>query len=323
MAHQRALKTSLRPVMAAEGGYDEGLHERFVLWRDQSGTSVNRIAGMIGRSAAAVSQYANYKYEGAIPEIEKDIATLLRREEDLQFVQATRMFCSTQPSILLWEVLEYCDGKQKMGAALAASGIGKTETCREYKRRNRSSIFVTADISTRSVGSVLRLIAKASGGVPRRGTISDMLHAIIDRLKGSRRLIIIDDAHFLTWEAFEATRKIHDCAGIGIVYVGQERLYDQMRGATNRAYLFDQIYSRIAIKRDDFRVRKEDVRMLASSMWPGIDTECVRYLYDRARGKGPLRSMRNVIEVAEEIHRESGRDLGIDLLREAAGFLMV
>lgn len=330
MTNESALK---KPLRAVEGTvkeiepeakeYDDALHERFLLWKDQSGNSAARIASMINRSEAAISQYINRKYKGNISEVEKDIANLLQREEDLELAIDRHLFCDTHSSVLIWEVLQFCDETRSMGVAVGPSGSGKTETVKEYKRRNRSTIFITCDIASRHVGSVLRLIAKRVTGTPRVASISGLLHAIIERLKGSRRLIVIDDAHFLTWEAFEAVRKIHDCAGIGIAYLGQERLYDQMKGATNRAFLFDQIYSRITIKRDDLEIKRADVRKIANQLYPGLDKHCVDFLFKKALGKGRLRVMSNILKVAVRMNREFQHPIDLELLQEAARFLMI
>jgi DNA transposition AAA+ family ATPase len=322
MANEPALKEDLNGVKPETQNYDEDLHARFVLWKDQSGRPANRIAGMLGRSAAAVSQYINRVYPADVTEFEKDLASLLRREEDLEFVTRPAAFRKTNPAILIWEVLQYCDEHQKMGVALAPSGTGKSEIVNEYKRQNRQSILVTANITTCTKGPVIRMIADKTGGRPRKNTIADTLNAIIERLKDSRRLIIIDDAHFLNWEAFEAVRKIHDCAKVGVVYVGQERLYDQMKGKTNTAYLFDQIYSRIAIKRDRFKIEKKDVAMIVESLYPDIDNECIDYLYNKAKGKGRLRMVVDCLELGIEIAKNNGRAVDLEILGQADHFLM-
>ena len=301
--------------------FDEELYKRFILWKDQSGKSVGAIAGMLARSTAAVSQYINKKYPGDVAALERHIGTLLKREEDLQFVNAPKSFCATSCSKLIWEVLQYCDEGRKMGAAVAPSGTGKTETCREYKRQNRATIFVTMDITRRYPSAVLRTVAKQSG-MTRNTTIMDMLDGLVDRLKGSNRLIIIDDAHFLTWESFELVRKIHDCAGVGIVTVGQERLYEQMKGKDLKGYLYDQIYSRIAIKRDRFQIKKSDVKMMAQGMLPGLDEPCMDYLYEIARGKGRFRRMANLLEVAAKSREQYGYKLDLGLLAGAEKLLM-
>lgn len=309
-------------VIKSTQKYDNAIHARFLLWRDQRGKSLGAIARMLNRSSALVSQYINKKYEGNIEELEKDITNLLRREEDLQFVEGPAVFCSTTPSVLIWEVLQWCDKKCKMGVALAPSGTGKTETCKEYKRRNRQTIFVTADLTKRSIGSILGLIAAHIGSTPDRQSNSRLLDRIIEKLKGSRRLLVIDDAHLLKWEAFEVVRKIYDCAGIGVVYVGQEKLYDQMKGASNQAMLFDQIYSRIAIKRDSFLIEKEDVRMIAESFSTTLTNDVVEYLHQKARGKGRFRAMVDVLELAIENHTQFGTPIELSLFQEAEKYLM-
>lgn len=332
MTAQPALKDRLKDVHQneideiqgdiPEQAYDEDLHRRFIDWKDLNNKSLTMLSRMLNLSTAAISGYINQKYKGKVGHIETAIKNLLDREEDQQYVIIPDKFQNTHTSKLMWEVLQFCDVKGKMGVVLAPSGSGKTETCKEYKSKNRGTVFATADISTRRVGAVLRLLARCIGGIDCR-SISDTLHNIIGRMKGSKRLIIIDDAHFLTWEAYEAVRKIHDCAGVGVVYCGQPRLYDEMRGADNKAYLYDQIYSRIAIKRDKFNISRDDVKKIARGMFPVISDECVDYLFAKAKQKGRFRLMSNLLDVALESSRTNELPLTVDVLMEASKFLKV
>ena len=322
MKDQAALKRDLKP--GVDVNYDEELHERFILFRDRKGLPSVRIAGMLNRSTAAVSQYINKKFVGDLAEFEEDVRSLLRREEDLEFVVQTGPFCKTETARHIWEVMAYCDRNHKMGAVLADSGSGKTETIREYKRQNRASVFVTANISTRSMGSVLRLLMKnTGGGYGNNGSLDAMLEAMIDKLKGSNRLVVVDDAHFLTWEAFELVRKLHDCAKVGVVYSGQPVMYDQMRGNSKKAYLFDQIYSRIHIKRERFPIKKKDVRMIAESRCPKLEKECVDFLYNKARGAGRLRTaFDGILDLAMSHQQDYGGKITVELLMECEQYLM-
>jgi DNA transposition AAA+ family ATPase len=329
MKAQTALKEALKDDLVSikevdPNEYDDALHERFLIWRDHSGNSNRRIAGMLARSEAAISQYINKKYVGDLPRLEKAITTLLRREEDYEFVSRPKVFCSTLPAKLIWEVLQFCDKGCEMGLVVGPAGIGKTQTCNEYKRANSQSVLVTADIATRSVGTILRMIAKRVGGTPHgMGSSSALLHAIIDRMKHSRRLIIIDEAHFLTWEAFEVLRKIHDCAEVGVVYVGMERTYSQMKGTDNRAYLYDQIYSRISIKRNDIHIERDDVKTIAESLSPGLGKDCIDYLFRKAQGKGKFRTVQKLLQVADTMRVEHKRPIDVEVLKMADQFLMV
>lgn len=326
MGAKAALKESApADAKAMAGGellYDEGLFERFMVYREHAGASDRVIAKRINRSPTQVSQYVNRKFIGDLAEFEKDVTALLRREEDLQFVSDSKAFCTTSPAKLMWEVMQFCDERQKMGAVLAPSGTGKTECCIEYKKQNRATVYVTAHVKSHSAGAVLKLVAKPVVGAVYRHTLSDLLDTVIEKLKGSNRLLLIDDAHFLSWEAFEIIRKIHDCGGIGVVYVGQERLYEQMKGTNAKGYLFDQIFSRIAIKRERFKVSKKDVRMVVNSLCKGLNAECIDFLWEKARGKGRFRMMKNLLDVAIAASEYNKKAISVNTLMEAERFLI-
>jgi DNA transposition AAA+ family ATPase len=320
MGIQGAVKGDLKAVKPV---YDMGLHDRFVSWMEQTGTSLARAAKMINRSTALVHGYIHQTYEGDIAAIEKDIAVLLRREEDLELTLRASRFCSTSASILIWEVMEYCDHRNRMGVVIAESGSGKSETAKEYQRQNRATMIVTANATTRTLGATMRLLTEHVGGRPKTNTIDDMLNKVLNRLKGSRRLLIIDDAHFIPWAGLEVIRKLYDCAGVGVVYLGQEELYNQMTGNSDKARLFDQIYSRVAIKRDRIKVERDDVNMIVESLYPhGFGADEMKYLYQKARGKGHLRNITYILEMLMDIKKTQPEMTDMEALVAADTFLM-
>lgn len=303
-------------------GYDEDLHREFVSFKNSSGISIQKIGLKIKKSAATISQYISKKYPGDVKGLESLLATFLHREKGIEEAGgSTEVFCSTSSSILMWEVLQFCDYKKKMGVILAPSGSGKTRTCEEYKDKNPASILITADPANRTPAQILRLMMKDTG-IGKASSIGQMLYDVVDKIKGSNRLIIIDDAHFLTWEAYEAVRKIYDYAKVGIIYSGQERLYEQMRGQAQRAYLYDQIYSRIAIKRDKFKVLKKDATAIVNAVCPGLTADCLDFLYTKAQGKGRYRAMMNLLDVCSMMNEQYGKVIDITCLNDAERFLM-
>ena len=218
MTIQAALKEDLSQSPA---GYDQGLLDRLLAWQELTGNSNNVVARMINRSAAAVSQYKNQKYPGNVAEIEKEIAQMLRREEEMEFTAPGTQFCNTGPAKLIWEVLQFCDEQQDMGIAVGPAGIGKTQTCNEYFRRNRATVFITADIATRSVGSVLWMLAKRVGVTPKTRSNSNLLHAVIRQLKDSHRLVLM--------AAFPKQQPA-DPLGLALLIRKGERLYGRYWG---------------------------------------------------------------------------------------------
>jgi len=315
MAAETALKQELDVVPDVPKEYNKELYERFIFWRDTSGSSQNRVATMLGRSAAAVSQYIHKKFEGDLEKFEKDVESLLRREEDLQIPFKDPDFVLTSAAREIWTILQICDESHDAGIVIGPAGIGKTKVLNEYKRQNRGTILVTADITIKRVGAILWLISKKLGIVSCRSN-AVLLNRIADTLKGSRRLLIVDETQFLTWEAFEAVRKIYDCAGIGVVYCGMQRLYSQMRGG-NKAYLFDQIFSRIGPRVHVKTIRKEDVKLIVDNIYPGLDAQCLGYLFKKATQPGKFRLMVKLLKLADQMSRAEDIPLTVSMLKEA------
>jgi hypothetical protein len=179
---------------------------------------------------------------------------------------------------------------------------------------------MTVDVTSRTIGACLYLIEKSLGFtfLGRSNTIR--LHRIIDHVSSRGYFLIVDEAHFLSWEAFEVLRKVHDCAGIGVVYLGMPVLYTQMR-IGNRSHLYDQIFSRLGLRVFLDGINREDVSLIASSMCENLDKACVNFLYQKARGAGKYRGMVKLLKRALQIHNAEGIPLNVSLLKEANSLL--
>jgi DNA transposition AAA+ family ATPase len=67
---------------------------------------------------------------------------------------------------------------------------------------------------------------------------------IIDKLKSSGRLNIIDEAEPLPYKSLELLRRIYDKAQVGILLVGMPRLIMNLKGEKRQ---YAQLYSRVGI----------------------------------------------------------------------------
>ena len=307
-----------------ETEYNEGIYERFISWRNQGGGSKRNVARILKRPGTLIEDYIKKEMKGkALRELEKDISQILLLKEDLRFSKRDYPFCSTEKSKLMWEVLQFCREEGKLGSLTADSGHGKTHVCIQYEKREPNVALVTLDITTRRPGSVLKLISRKLGCVSRSETISGLLHNIIDAVRIDRCMLILDDAHFLSWEALEGLRRIHDGSEMGMVLCGQPRLYDQMRGSRNNSYLFDQIFSRISIRRNIIGVNRDDVRLIADSICPNLDKDCIDFLFGKTQDKGHFRNLTNILRLSLRMSQEFNSIVDLNLLKEASRFLMI
>jgi DNA transposition AAA+ family ATPase len=88
---------------------------------------------------------------------------------------------------------------------------------------------------------------------------------IIDKLKASGRLIIIDEAEHLPYKSLELLRRIYDKAQVGILLVGMPRLIMNLKGEKRQ---YAQLYSRVGIATRLNSLGDEDKKAIISSILP-------------------------------------------------------
>ncbi|MCA9289371.1 MAG: ATP-binding protein [Phycisphaerales bacterium] len=111
-----------------------------------------------------------------------------------------------------------CDSRG-IGTITGPAGIGKTESLRAARIMRPNSIYHRVLSTERSCLGLIRALARHVG-VSMHRSISVTQTAIIDRLTGSDRALLIDEAQKLEHRALEVLRDINDCAGVPVVLVG-------------------------------------------------------------------------------------------------------
>jgi DNA transposition AAA+ family ATPase len=228
-------------------------------------------------------------------------------------------FVETSVSRTIFGVLDHCYHAPDMGLIIGSSGLGKTRSLQEYKRREYFPRIITCSIATRSLGSILNQLIFLLGCC-RYHSNYETIEDIISRLSEFSHLLVFDDSHFLRWEQFELARTFYDRAGCGVVFIGQETMYDHMIG-NRRTYQWDQIVSRIGVHYRLEPPTEEDVETICQGICPDLDGKCLGYLFDRARGPGKLRAATKLLAKAVQVNAKEGVPLGVDLLKKIDQFL--
>lgn len=284
-------------------------------YMERCGKSQTVTAKEIGISSATLSLFLKGRYTGDNEEIAESI-------EQFLFMDRKRNCLSKKPEICpeihnTSQILEKVYITQATGDILLIygdAGCGKTTALQYYKRNNRNVIYIEADVTNNSYRSILSAIAKESG-VNGKGAASVIMHQVIENLKGTTTLLIIDEAQHLAPKAFDAIRALNDKAGIGIVYSGNPSIKKRMYGFRQDDY--DQVYSRIGYHCQlHNHYSQNDIRAIFSGY--AIDKECMAYLHRVAQKKGGLRVMVKQYCVAENIARSLNEAFSLIHLQEAA-----
>ncbi|EFQ5899828.1 AAA family ATPase [Salmonella enterica] len=263
---------------------------------DTHGYSQGQVARAIGRSVTAMNQYVQGKYKGDIANMEERIANFIRRVREKQnALRIDERFVSTPTAIKGLEVLAYAHQECEICVLYGAAGLGKTMTLKEYARRDDAVIFIEAD-----PGYTARTLLEELCGrlqQDKSGNIHTLIDLCVEKLKGTERLLIIDEAELLPYRALEVIRRLHDKAGIGIVMAGMPRLITNLKGKRGE---FAQLYSRVALALDmGNSLDREDFDQIAIDLMPEAEDQKIRNaLYDQSKGNA-----RRLFKMARGVYR--------------------
>lgn len=236
----------------------------------------------IGKSPAVVNQYLQSKYTGDVTAINGLVKNLLRREvEKEQSAKVEIPYVQTTTARKVREVLRLAHVEGEINVVYGEAGLGKTLALRAYAADYPDAILLEVDPGY-TARVVLQELADKLGLISR-GSIHDLSGAIIGKLQGSGRIILVDEAELLPYRALEVLRRIYDkCNGsVGVVLAGMPRLLINLKGKRGELV---QLYSRIGFAFNlGNALPKTDIETIASQLL-GDDNGLGDALYEACSG---------------------------------------
>lgn len=311
---QTALKELQRPVRVPGNRIDKvaELRDRLQFFLDNGGYTQD-IAKATGWPN--VSQFINGGLTTSpSDQFYRDMDVFLRTKGRMEVAYQNPEYCRTSIARAGEALLINTKEKGELAVFAGEAGIGKTLISDEGVRKLKAWKF-TCNLTMRTVGSLIYVLGNRTR-VPTNARSTIILENIIERLRGRDQLMIFDESHLLRWEVFETLRTIYDGTGCGIVFMGQPRLIDEMKGA-NRDLLWDQLFSRIGVS---YRFRgdipRTDCELILEKICPGLDTKIIDYLHGVAQGPGHFRTMSKLVKNTKLIASEEGQKLSLELFKE-------
>lgn len=237
-----------------------------------------RIASALGISLTTLSLYLNEKYTGNTAGIDKSVADFfIKLTERIASAKSgpVKNFVLTTQARRAWEILRACHIDGEMGLIVGPPGVGKTETIKQYCKENRDATAINV-LTTVNIRVLLVSICK-SLRVDSQGVNDYLARAIINGIKDSGRIIIVDEAQHLTPKCLEILRQIHDETGIGLVYAGNKDLVHKINA-------LEQIASRIGHVDHIPPLAEKDIQLIAESRGVPIAADAVKKAAELAEG---------------------------------------
>jgi DNA transposition AAA+ family ATPase len=280
----------------------------------ESGKSQTDISKEIGKSSGLISGFLSGRYKTPhtiIPLIRNVIEAGKKRGISPE----PPPYAETGVSRKVRAVITSAHFQGKIAVVHGDAGVGKTMAAKKYCEENANAVMVTATVVHSGVRGITRLLARKLG-CKSCGTM-DMFDDICEKLQGTGRVIIVDEAQLLTVLAINHLRAITDACGVGIAFIGNEEIYQKMQGRGEEKYA--QLFSRIAYKArvTAAGMTKKDIEAVFGGA--KLDKEAKDALYNISRSNMGLRGAVNVYvnalingeeATAGEI-AETARDMGI------------
>lgn len=220
---------------------------RLLEFMEKSGKTQIQIARETGLSGAVISQFISGTYEGDNDKIADSLEKyLVIATERLESSDNTVFYPELRNTKTSLFAVKYAHKNCDVVLLSEDAGAGKTTALRYYTQNNTGVIFITASTCISSPTAILKEIASAIGK-KATGNKSQIEKTLISALNNSNRMIIIDEADQLTFNAIQAVRNLNDKAHVGILLSGNNHIYNQMvMGA--RCTEFDQLRTRIFMR---------------------------------------------------------------------------
>lgn len=230
-------------------------------YMQQQQLNQSQVATQLNVSTATISQYLHGKYAGDVSKLDKAIEQLVERQIEKAKTEVKTDFVYTSTAKKILELCNLAHVHSDIRLVIGEAGLGKTMALHHYAKQNRNVILLEIE-PTYSVKVLLEELCAKLGIVVSRNN-HDNMRAIIEKLKDSERLLIVDEAELLAYKSLEVLRRIHDKAGIGMVLAGLPRLRANLRGSKGE---YRQLYSRVGFALDiKERLPSGDIALLCEN----------------------------------------------------------
>ncbi len=279
----------------------------------------SKIARESGVSTTRISQWLAGTYPGDNAALEAQLTKWLdaraQREAESKHAPVEPAFVETPTAKRILAALRFAHFSNDFAVIYGASGLGKTLAIRQYVASVASAFAVTMTPATAGVVPALEEIAQAVGAGVTGGGAAKLHRSIVERLRGTAGLLVIDEAQHLGASALDQIRAIFDATDVGLALVGNEFVFSRMTSG-HRAAMFDRLRGRIGKRLHLSRPTQEDAASL-SEAWGVEDSKALQLAATIASQPGGLRTLTKGLRGAARIATQQGASLAFPHLHAA------
>lgn len=210
-----------RPLNADEVAHVRGLIAHHL---QDTGQTLPQLASLIGCSSKALLKFTDEKHDETQDDFCRRVDKFFKQRFSNGGAALPTEIVTTSVTSNMLAVIHSVVRLGSIGAIVGPSGIGKSTVFRAVTRGIiNGSAYIELSSVDASKSAVIARIAKELGG-PARYRMQASFNWVIDHLSQTRRLIILDECHYLSESAFQVIRDIHKRTGCPVVLGGTQDL---------------------------------------------------------------------------------------------------
>lgn len=237
---------------------DPELRSRLQAYRSENVLTTKQLANLLDCNPTFLSKYCNDKLDHKPGDFEaraRDILLALERRRSF-----AGELLETSLTRAIHGRINYIRKIGDIALLHSPAGLGKTSAALLYLQKHPSTIYLQLNANTRNSRKLEGAIFDAIENRSWSGNTSRFQY-LLDRLKGTGRVVIIDNAQRLDYDGREWLFDFWDATGpahLPIVLLGNPEVLDKIRGN-------DQQFSRIGIEKS-FSLSRQETPDLARTV---------------------------------------------------------
>lgn len=285
---------------------------------NNKGWSQAQAARGIGVSTAVINQFLQNKYNGDVNAVEEKVRQFILREQERDKSRRIKpVYVDTLMARKGRDVIRMAHMDSDINVIYGDAGMGKTMIVRQYAKEHLDAVLIEADPGYTARVVLEELCNKL--GLSKRGNMHELSESIIQNLRDSGRIILVDEAENLPYRALETLRRIHDKSGVGIVLAGMPRLILNLKGKRGE---YKQLYSRVGFAlRMGESLPEDDITNMITTMLPeASEPEVLNALYKAC--KGNARRLFKFLRGISNGSQISGQPIDVQMVHEFSDMLI-
>lgn len=191
----------------------------------RTGATGLQIAKECGYVRSVITEWLGGKYPGKSDEVARKVNEWMERDGRRRVAARPKDFVPTRVADYIRATVAQADKHCMIAVIVVPAGAGKTKVLKILtEQMNGLYLYCNQQLTPREF---LRSLCDALGRREKTGTKAEMERWIVAKLKGTKRIIFLDEAHQLG-AALNCVRSIHDQAEVPIVLAGTSDILQQV-----------------------------------------------------------------------------------------------